>query len=90
MRQSALLTKDAQQILGQVENRTLVSDFVPGSNLWPQQLAFETRISGLSTFASPFPELHHRAGKGVNPQLLPRSCVPQAQLKWEACGLDVK
>lgn len=91
MRQSTLLTKDAQQILGQVENRTLVNDFVPGSNLWPQELVFKARTTRLSTFVPPFPELHCRAGKGaLTPMLLPCSCVPQARLKWEAHGLNVK
>lgn len=64
IRQSTLLAKDAQHILGQAENRTLVSNSVPGSNPWPQALAFQAHATRFSTFVPPFPELHCGDGKG--------------------------
>lgn len=59
-----MLTKDAQQILGQVENRTLFTDF--GSNLWPQELPIEAHTTRLPMFVSSF---RTEQGRGINPHV---------------------
>lgn len=80
-----MLAKGAQQILGQVENKTLVSDF--GSSLWPQELAFEAHTTRLPMFVSPFIAEQER---GINPHVTSPQLHSPSLAEMEAQELYVK
>lgn len=77
LQQSTLLAKHAQQILGQVENKTLGTSS-PALHLWPQNWALGAHTTGFSTLASPSPALGCKAGQGVlTPAWLPAAAFPE-------------
>lgn len=77
LQQSTLLAKHAQQILGQIENKTLETSS-PALHLWPQNWDLGAHAAGFSTLASPSPALGCKAGQGVlTPAWLPAAAFPE-------------